>query len=107
MNGHTEMGDIMKRSVEGPRALKQLYEEFEYLLLVETDVTVDEFVQREPTLEEYDAYIEKLYSDMQKIQDRSLNEVCDPPPRSASHNGMWGMTARSPIGGQWLHRGPR
>eukprot|EP01062_Namystynia_karyoxenos_P078362 TRINITY_DN805_c0_g2_i2.p1 TRINITY_DN805_c0_g2~~TRINITY_DN805_c0_g2_i2.p1 ORF type:complete len:4436 (+),score=1940.78 TRINITY_DN805_c0_g2_i2:809-13309(+) len=66
---------LMTENKKGPRQLLAMYESFDYLLRVEIDTFVDEFKASKPTQDDFAVQLEQLASDIERIQNRSLDEV--------------------------------
>eukprot|EP00906_Rhabdomonas_costata_P002297 RCo003671 len=66
---------VLTRNMEGPTALKALYDDFAYISETDIATFVEEFVARDPSLEDYSNEVERLYTDIERIKTRSLNEV--------------------------------
>eukprot|EP01012_Entosiphon_sulcatum_P008694 TRINITY_DN14772_c0_g1_i1.p1 TRINITY_DN14772_c0_g1~~TRINITY_DN14772_c0_g1_i1.p1 ORF type:complete len:4302 (+),score=681.03 TRINITY_DN14772_c0_g1_i1:35-12907(+) len=77
---------ILEENMAGPKALKALYEPFEYLLQADLEVYVEEFNSKHivegqfdddagTLLIEYEREMNRLSTDVDRIRARSLNEV--------------------------------
>eukprot|EP00755_Sulcionema_specki_P008854 Sspe_Gene.42061::Locus_20407_Transcript_1_1_Confidence_1.000_Length_4089::g.42061::m.42061/K10408/DNAH; dynein heavy chain, axonemal len=71
-----QVHQLMTENKKGPRQLLALYESFEYLLKVDIDSYIEEFEATNPTREDFAAQLDQLARDIDRIQKRSLNEVC-------------------------------
>ncbi|KAJ9459042.1 Dynein-1-beta heavy chain [Diplonema papillatum] len=67
---------LMTDNKKGPRQLLALYEVFDYILKIDVDTFIEEFEATKPTLKDFESQMEQLQTDMERIQNRSLNEVC-------------------------------
>ena len=52
-----------------------LYDDFEYMVQLDIESFVEEFAEKNPTLDDYNSEMQRLYDDIEKIKTRSLNEV--------------------------------
>eukprot|EP01012_Entosiphon_sulcatum_P032727 TRINITY_DN4157_c0_g1_i1.p1 TRINITY_DN4157_c0_g1~~TRINITY_DN4157_c0_g1_i1.p1 ORF type:complete len:4195 (-),score=848.52 TRINITY_DN4157_c0_g1_i1:38-11479(-) len=75
VKGKTTIDAILTRNMQGPRALKALYDEFEYIFKIDIESYVEDFAANQPTLQAYNDAVQKLYLDAERIKSRSLNEV--------------------------------
>jgi dynein heavy chain len=68
---------ILVENMQAPRQLMQMYQTFDYILRTQIDSLIDSFRERSPppTQDDFDAALERLATDMDRIRHRTLNEV--------------------------------
>eukprot|EP01062_Namystynia_karyoxenos_P076714 TRINITY_DN7573_c0_g3_i1.p1 TRINITY_DN7573_c0_g3~~TRINITY_DN7573_c0_g3_i1.p1 ORF type:complete len:4614 (+),score=1785.85 TRINITY_DN7573_c0_g3_i1:132-13973(+) len=69
--------EVLRENMKAPTALKDLYDDFQYILDVDTEEYVEKFLDADPrpTLDDYNHLCERLQKDISAIGERSLNEV--------------------------------
>ena len=67
---------LMNENKKGLRQLLALYEGFEYLLKIDIESFIEEFEATKPNLSDFAAQFDQLQIDAERVQSRSLNEVC-------------------------------
>ena len=75
LEGKEVLHRTLLENMQGPRQLQQLYQSFEYILKCEIDSLVDSFTKRQPPQSDFDNALERLYRDMDRIRERTLNSV--------------------------------
>ena len=73
--------DMLQENFRGPLALLKLYQPFDYLLTIDVEKWMEDFVdprKSPPKLVDYDSVCERLHEHIDAITTRSLNEVAFP-----------------------------
>jgi len=75
VEGRQLIHQVLEQNMVGPRALKDLYQDFNYIFARDIDSYIEQFAEKNPSLDDYSNEMQKLYDDIARIKTRSLNEV--------------------------------